>query len=323
VLPEVTRRFLEAIESGQSFEMTFPLRGADGRYRTFLTRMLPVTDSSGRIVRWFGTNTDVQAQHEARAAAEEARARADDANRAKSQFLANMSHELRTPLNAIAGHIQLLEMELHGPVTAEQRTALGRVQRAQEHLLGLINDVLNFAKLESGRVEYVVERLPVEAVFADVAPLMEPQFAARGVAFTVRPPGDGAVVCADRDKVRQVLLNLLSNAAKFTPPGGHVTVAYHEHDDTTGALVVADDGPGIPAERRESVFEPFVQLRAAYGASNEGTGLGLAISRDLARGMEGDLHVEESPGGGSTFIFLLPRACKGSAAAVPRPGAPG
>ncbi|HEU5174225.1 MAG TPA: PAS domain-containing sensor histidine kinase [Gemmatimonadaceae bacterium] len=310
-LDEVRERFAHAIATGEPFEMTFPLRGADGRFRTFLTRMVPVTDSSGRIVRWFGTNTDVQAQDEARAAAEEARARADEANRAKSQFLANMSHELRTPLNAIGGYVQLLEMGLHGPVTAPQREALSRIDRAQQHLLGLINDVLNFAKLEGGRVEYHLEPLAVVDVLADVAPLMEPQFAARRLAFTVDVPDDAlrdVRVVGDRDKVRQVLLNLLSNAAKFTPAGGSVRLGVHSHDAQTIGMTVTDSGPGIPPDRAESIFEPFVQLRAAYGPSNEGTGLGLAISRDLARGMGGDLWLDPAGTRGSTFIFLLPLA---------------
>jgi PAS domain S-box-containing protein len=239
----------------------------------------------------------------------DARARADEANRAKSQFLANMSHELRTPLNAIAGYVQLLDLEVHGPVTDAQRNALTRVRRAQEHLLGLINDILNFAKLESGRVEYVLRAFPADAIVADVAPLMAPQFEGRNIAFESRVL-DGARaldVCADRDKVRQVLLNLLSNAAKFTPPGGHVWLEVAPDGDASVAVRVRDTGHGIPPDRLESIFEPFVQVRAEYSSPHDGTGLGLAISRDLARGMKGDLTVESQEGRGSTFTLLLPR----------------
>ncbi len=262
---------------------------------------------------------------------EAARGAAEAANRAKAQFLANMSHELRTPLNAIGGYAQLLELGLHGPVTAEQRQALGRVQAAQRHLLGLINDVLNYAKLESGRVEYDVRALDVRDVLREVGPLVEPQMAAKGLAYEVRVPEDEAaapfVVWADRERLAQVLVNLLSNATKFTEgrhpvtgERGRVTVdvavrrgagsgaprAVGDAADPGAVFVrVADTGRGIPRDQQERVFEPFVQVRAGYAQATEGTGLGLAISRDLARGMGGDLRVRSVVGEGSTFTVSL------------------
>ncbi len=253
---------------------------------------------------------------EARAAAERERATAVDASRAKSRFLATMSHELRTPLNAIAGHVQLVELGIHGPVAPAQLDALGRVQRAQRHLLALIDDVLNFAKLEAGRVEYDVREVALADVVADVAALVEPQLAARRLAFTVRAVPDGgapAWAWADRDKLRQVLLNLLSNATKFTDPGGAVWVAVDGGaDDGAVAVRVRDTGRGIPADQLAAVFEPFVQVhspaRSGYAQGIEGTGLGLAISRDLARGMGGDLTAESAEGAGSTFTVTLRRA---------------
>jgi PAS domain S-box-containing protein len=253
---------------------------------------------------------------EARAAAERERATAVDASHAKSRFLATMSHELRTPLNAIAGHVQLVEMGVHGPVTPMQQEALARVQRAQQHLLALINDVLNFAKLEAGKVEYDVQPVAPAEVVADVAALVEPQIAAKGLAFEVRTlpglaaGGAGARVWADRDKLRQVLLNLLSNAIKFTDPGGSVTVTL-DGDAEMVRLCVRDTGCGIPANQLAAIFEPFVQVRSplarGYVQVTEGTGLGLAISRDLARGMGAELAAESVPGAGSTFSVLLRR----------------
>jgi signal transduction histidine kinase len=245
--------------------------------------------------------------------AERARAESEHANRAKSDFLATMSHELRTPLNAIAGYVQLLDMELHGPVTPAQRNALERIGRAQERLLGLINDILNFARLEAGRVEYHVRETDVAEVVTEVAGLMEPQLAARALALDVelaRPGEQPLHVLADRDKLAQVLLNLLSNAVKFTGAGGRVRIelGVAARDAARAELRVVDTGIGISAEKQQTIFEPFVQLGRGLSSTVEGTGLGLAISRDLVRGMGGELTVESTPGAGSTFRVELLRA---------------
>ncbi len=244
---------------------------------------------------------------------ERQRAAAEEANRAKSGFLAVMSHELRTPLNAIAGYVQLLEMGIHGPVTEAQLGALERIGRSQQHLLRLINDVLNLARIESGRVEYVLEEVPVPELMAAVMPMVEPQMAAKELAFNVEVGGPLAM-WADREKVQQILINLLSNAIKFTPPGGRISVETGVADEPGMVAVrVADTGVGIPPEKQASVFEPFVQVDMSRTRRSEGTGLGLAISRDLARGMGGDLRVWSEEGRGSVFTLLLPRA-EGNAA---------
>jgi signal transduction histidine kinase len=258
----------------------------------------------------------------ARADAEEARRAAEAANLAKSEFLATMSHELRTPLNAIQGYTQLIEFGVHGPVTEAQRVALARIDRAQRHLLGLVTDVLNFASLGAGRVEYEVRDVLVSDVVNDVLPMVEPQFAAKGLSVEVRlreAGPDGTTgrppvsVRADREKLGQVFLNLLSNAIKFTATGGRITVDFTTRADgaersDVAFFRVADTGIGIPPDKLEAVFQPFVQVRTAYTRDAGGTGLGLAISRDLARGMGGDLTVESTVGAGSTFIVTLPRA---------------
>ncbi len=223
-----------------------------------------------------------------------------------------MSHELRTPLNAIAGYVQLLDMGLHGPVTDAQRDALARVDRAQRHLLGLINDVLNYAKLESGRVEYDVRSVDLAEVLAEVSPLIEPQVMAKRLRLEIGTP-DAArrTVWADREKLIQVLVNLLSNAVKFTPEGGRVRVAVVTRTAGRGAragvafLRVTDTGIGIARDQQDGVFEPFVQVRSGYTRAHDGTGLGLSIARDLARGMGGDLRVRSREGRGSTFTVTL------------------
>lgn len=231
------------------------------------------------------------------------------ANEAKGKFLANMSHELRTPLNAIAGHVQLIEMGLHGPVTAEQHDALDRIARAQRHLLVLINDILNFTKLEAGHVSYLLSPVDVAHTMKDVSAMVEPQMAAAGLSFTSTLASGRYVVMADAEKLRQILINLFSNATKFTPIGGRVSfgVAPHEGDDNLIELRVSDTGIGMPADKLETIFDPFVQLASAGVPSNQGVGLGLAISRDLAQGMGGELSVWSREGIGSTFTLTLRR----------------
>jgi signal transduction histidine kinase len=227
-----------------------------------------------------------------------------------------MSHELRTPLNAIQGHVQLLELGLHGPVTAPQREAFGRIDRAQRHLLGLINSILSYARLEGGRVEYDVREVRLADVVRDVLPMVEPQLLAKGLTLDVGlsddAGGEPVRVWADQERLAQVLLNLLSNAVKFTAAGGRVAVTVGDRDDGSGPadvvfLRIADTGVGIPADKLEAVFEPFVQLRSSYVPGPSGTGLGLAISRDLARGMGGDLRARSVEGEGSTFTVTLRR----------------
>jgi signal transduction histidine kinase len=255
-----------------------------------------------------------EAEQAARLEAEAARSAAEAASQAKSQFLATMSHELRTPLNAIGGYAQLLEIGVHGPVTAEQKRSLERIQRSQRALLAVINEVLNYARVELGAVTYDLHPTHISDVVAEAMPLVEPQRAAKKLSLLVRLPdvagAPGLQVLADSDKLQQILLNLLSNAIKFTPEGGTVIVELGDQMDDRGHAVlrVSDTGVGIPADKLDLIFEPFVQVGRALNNPTEGTGLGLAISRDLARGMGGDLTVESTPGVGSVFTLTLQRA---------------
>jgi len=243
------------------------------------------------------------------AAAEAARARADAeaANRAKSEFLAVMSHELRTPLNAIGGYVELMEMEVRGPVTEGQRNDLARIKRSQTHLLGLINEVLNYTRIEAGAMRYDIAPRSAEELMAMIEPMVAPLLRAKGLSFERENGRPDHLVLADAERVGQIFINLLSNAVKFTPPGGSVTLRC-EPDGDALAFRVSDTGIGIPADRIESIFDPFVQINSRLTRTEEGVGLGLAISRDLARGMGGNLTAESREGVGSTFTLTLPLA---------------
>ena len=229
-----------------------------------------------------------------------------EANRAKSLFLATMSHELRTPLNAIAGYTDLLDAGVHGELSQSQRDAVSRIQVNQRHLLRLIDDVLDFAKLEAGHLQFEIVTVPVQEALDIARMLIEPQLQAKSLNFDF-VPGDASITCrADHAKVQQVLANLLSNAWKFTPAGGTVTLRWDASPEHVHVRV-SDTGPGIPDDNLDDVFAPFVQLHSGFRRRVEGTGLGLAISRELARGMGGDVTASSAVGEGSTFTLTLPR----------------
>jgi PAS domain S-box-containing protein len=236
-----------------------------------------------------------------------ARTEAEEANKAKSQFLATMSHELRTPLNAIAGYSALLKLELRGPITPDQRKDLDRIDRSQRHLLSLIDDVLNFAKIEAGHVAVVSTPMGLGDALQGLREFVEPQLREKELRFTMTEDIPRAEAYGDPDKVRQILINLLSNAIKFTAPGGHISLECREEAEMM-CITVEDDGAGIPADKLDAIFEPFVQVNRDYSSLHQGTGLGLSISRDLARRMGGDLTVKSTLGKGSRFTLALPRA---------------
>jgi PAS domain S-box-containing protein len=268
-----------------------------------------VRDETGALVGFAKVTRDLTERRNAELKAREDARRvtaSDSANVAKSAFLTAMSHELRTPLNAIGGYTELLTLGLGGPTTPEQLDYLERIRRSQQHLLGIISDLLNFSRIEAGTLTYDIRHLSLKQVIEGVVPLIEPQAEAKAIVLKTDTTTHDCLVLGDRAKVDQILLNLLSNAIKFTESSGIVTVKCNESGNTA-SIEVTDTGPGIPADKLDSIFEPFVQLGRSLSSAHEGTGLGLAISRELARAMKGNVSVSSKVGSGSTFTLTLPR----------------
>jgi PAS domain S-box-containing protein len=315
-------RYLERHRGGRAGQAEVELRRRDGTTLWVLLETTPIFAASGRYEGGLAMVIDITERKRAEAEREllldaerAARAEAEVASRAKSEFLAVMSHELRTPLNAIAGYTQLLDMGIRGPITDAQRQDLKRIQRSQQHLLSVIDGVLAFTKVEVGQMTYQIEEMPVSEALAGLELLVAPMLREKRVQLEVDEGSCRARVRADREKLRQILLNLLTNAVKFTPPGGCVRL---ECDDGPEEVVlrVHDTGIGIPADKIDTIFEPFTQVHMGLTREHGGTGLGLAISREFARAMGGDISAQSVLGHGSTFSLRLRRA--GESASVCR-----
>lgn len=231
---------------------------------------------------------------------------AQAASRAKSDFIATMSHELRTPLNAVLGHLELLEMGIHGETTPAQQEAMGRIGAATRHLRGLIEEVLSFVRIESGRIEVNVAPTDVCALTEEVAAVIEPLAQQKNLSFSVERCTDAPTIPTDPDKVRQIVINLAGNAVKFTSEG-KVRIAVQQRGDEV-VLTVSDTGPGIAEQDRLRLFQPFEQLQTGFTRAHGGTGLGLYLSGRLAEILGGRIEVESELGRGSAFSLILPKS---------------
>ncbi len=321
-----------ALRTGEMVaEEEVELETADGKRRTVLIYALPIRDGGG-VFGGVATVVDVTDRQRLLQEAQAARMEAERANQAKSEFLTMMSHEIRTPINAIIGYTEILEMGIAGPVNPAQRNQLERVRSSSAHLLGLINDVLDLAKVEAGQVTVEAERAVLQDAVDAALGLVRPQASERGLRVERRCSDKVPMVYrGDEDRVRQILVNLLSNAVKFTAGGGQIIIDCGSTSETpertqlTGEgpwvfVSIQDTGVGIAPSEQEAVFRPFVQAESGHKRTRGGTGLGLTISRQFARLMGGDITLRSELGKGSTFtLWLPPLKPADELAAIPEP----
>ena len=308
----VATAWAASVATGIVYEAEFRIRRADGVHRWHLGRAVPLRDGDGRVTGWVGTNTDIDEQKAAEMEVVAARDQAEDANLAKSDFLANMSHELRTPLSAIIGYSELLREEMQDGTDATSLVPdMDKVEVNARHLLGLINDVLDLSKVESGKMDVYAEDFDVAGVVEDLASTVKALVDKKGNRLDLRLAPALGTMHSDLTKVRQVLLNLLSNAAKFTE-AGTVTLSVRRHADDGGrdsvTFVVSDTGIGMTEEQLAKAFQRFSQADASTTRKFGGTGLGLSLTKAFADMLDGSVAVESVHGQGTTFSFTVP-AC--------------
>jgi PAS domain S-box-containing protein len=283
------------------WRMEFPIRRRDGADRWLLGTASPQRDGSGRTA-WFGYIADVTDLRELEAASRD-KAAAEAASRAKTEFLSRMSHELRTPLNAVLGFSQLLELSQTPPLAESHHRPVKLIREAGEHLLTMIGDLLDLTRIEAGHLRLQIEHVALPSLADECVALMQAQ-AANAQVSVVGSLAAGLAVLADRTRLKQVLLNLLSNGVKYNRPGGAVTLRAR-NDGAQAAIEISDTGVGIAGEHLARVFEPF--QRGAHGHSTiEGTGIGLAVCKSLVELMGGSIELQSEPGRGSLFTVRLP-----------------
>ncbi|MDQ2077251.1 PAS domain-containing protein [Marinimicrobium sp. ABcell2] len=303
-LPKFDDTLASHMRGSGPFDIEYRIFGKEGDVRWIRARGRASFDATGKPVRMSGTNMDITDVKRAEERVMQAKETAEKANQAKSEFLSSMSHELRTPLNAIMGYAQLFEYDVNLP--QRHMDNVREIYKAGQHLLQLINDVLDLAKIESGKMTVSLEPVLVSRVIADCFTLVQPQADAQGVKLDVSLNGlESSYVVADNVRLKQALINLISNAVKYNKVGGEVVVRMTEHQDNQLRISVRDTGQGIPANRQDEVFQPFNRLNAEQSAV-EGSGVGLVITKQLVEMMAGKLSFESVEGKGTEFWIDLP-----------------
>ena len=303
-LPDVLAKWERAYRHGETYSGECRFQAKDGSYQTFIFIGTPVRDDSGKIINWVGINTNIADRVQAEIALQEAKDAAEYANRAKSEFLATMSHELRTPLNAIIGFSEILRDEIIGTVNDEQKELAIDIHTSGNHLLAMINDILDLSKIEAGKMDLQLENFFVTEAVTEVNTIINALANQKQIRLTLEIDQDVSIE-ADKIKFKQILYNLLSNAIKFTDEGGTVTTKFKA---SNSALLgsVTDTGVGISPQDREKLFQPFTQLDASSTRAHSGTGLGLALTNRLIQLHGGKIWVESEINEGSTFSFTFP-----------------
>jgi len=313
--------FADAFEQRRPYDIEFRLRCADGHHAWVADTGIPRFNADGDFEGFISYGWDITERKAAEGALIAAKVEAERANRAKSEFLSRMSHELRTPMNAILGFGQLLENDGDEPLRPGQRARVQEMLRGGRHLLALINEVLDLARIEAGTLQLQLAPVELDSLARDCERLVQPVAHERGITLTVQvPPAGAGQVLADPTRLRQVLLNLLSNAIKYNREGGHVVLACLPEPGGRTRIEVSDNGPGISAAQQALLFQAFERLDADR-STVEGTGIGLALSKWLVDLMHGEIGVESQLGVGSTFWLRLASCSSGAQAeaAVPAP----
>ncbi len=323
-----TRAVFDAAgRAGAPYEVEFRLPRSDGSVAWIADHGIPRFTPDGSFDGFIVYGWDITERKAAEAALIAAKVEAERANRAKSEFLSRMSHELRTPLNAVLGFGQLMDTDAADPLSLSQRARLHELLRGGRHLLSLINDVLDLARIEAGTLHLELAPVELPALVHDCLRLVQSAAAERSITLTASPAGEDTLrVLADPTRLKQVLLNLLSNAIKYSHAGGSVQLSWQRLGDSESERVrieVSDNGPGLSTHQQERLFHAFERLEAAR-SSVEGTGIGLALSKWLVDLMQGQIGVVSAPGAGSRFwltLGLVPRAGAEHGPVLPSPGA--
>ena len=303
-LPDVLAKWERAYTHGETYSGECRFQGKDGSYETFIFIGAPVRDDSGKIINWVGINTNIADRVQAEIALQEAKDAAEYANRAKSEFLATMSHELRTPLNAIIGFSEILRDEILGAVNDDQKELVTDIHTSGNHLLTMINDILDLSKIEAGKMDLQLEQFSVKEAVTEVNTIVNALANRKQIQLSLELDQDVSIE-ADKIKFKQILYNLLSNAVKFTDERGKVTTKF----EVSGSALlgsVTDTGVGISAQDRAKLFQPFTQLDASSTRTHSGTGLGLALTNRLIQLHGGKIRVDSEIDEGSTFSFTFP-----------------